>query len=481
MNLHEVPEPILCSPYAEPAEHWEIHEGEPALRKPGRRPAVYYYRPPARGGEAETREGAGTAIELRLVNRMRERVRAWREDDYPGVTRTSADLLAWWQRPERRFPLFFAQLEAVETILFLVEARADFRQGIEIPWDEPSRDRQAEGITAFRRYACKMATGTGKTTVMAMLAAWSILNKVNDRGDSRFSDSVLVVCPNVTIRNRLAELDPRLGEASLYRTRDLVPTHLMPQLSHGRVLITNWHIFEPQTSQVGGVSSRVARTGRRVPTQETVRIGARTTTARGSRYMTLEQLGALEAQGKLEILERSVDEAGHLVSVKIRGERWVESDRALVQRVLGRELGEKRNVLVFNDEAHHAYRIRPESGDEEDALLDEEERSEDEDNAKEATVWIEGLDRIHKLRKINFCVDLSATPYFLARVGQATHHLFPWVVSDFGLTDAIESGLVKIPQLAVRDTTGRRSAGILQHLALDPEAAHPGRARRQAR
>ena len=101
MNLHEVPEPIFCSPYKEPAEHWEIREGEPAVRQPGRRPAVYYYRPPAKGGEAEAREGAGTAIELRLVNRIRERVRAWREEGYPGVTRTTADLLAWWRRPER--------------------------------------------------------------------------------------------------------------------------------------------------------------------------------------------------------------------------------------------------------------------------------------------------------------------------------------------------------------------------------------------
>jgi type III restriction enzyme len=459
MNLHEVSEPILCSPYEEPAEHWDIREGQPAIRQPGRRPAVYYYRPPSRGGEAETREGAGTVIELRLVNRIRERVKAWSAESYPGVTRTTADLLAWWRRAERRFPLFFAQLEAVDTLIFLTEARADFRQGLEIPWDEPSADKQADGITAFRRYACKMATGTGKTTVMAMLAAWSILNKVNDRGDSRFSDAVLVVCPNVTIRNRLAELDPRLGEASLYITRDLVPSHLMPQLTQGRVLVTNWHVFEPQVSQVGGVSARVARTGRRVSTQETIRIGSRTTSARGSRYMTLDLLEALEAQGKIEILERNVDEAGHLVSVKTRGERWVESDRALVQRILGRDLGEKGNLLVFNDEAHHAYRIRPEVEDADDALLDEEDRDEDEENTKEATVWVEGLDRIHKLRSINFCVDLSATPYFLGRVGQASHHLFPWVVSDFGLTDAIESGLVKVPQLAVRDSTGSEVPG----------------------
>ncbi len=74
-------------------------------------------------------------------------------------------------------------------------------------------------------------------------------------------------------------------------------------------------------------------------------------------------------------------------------------------------------------------------------------------------MWVDGLDRIDKLRGINFCVDLSATPYYLGRVGQSANRPFPWVVSDFGLIDAIESGLVKIPQLAVRDTTGAAIPG----------------------
>src|SRR5262249_9656060 len=146
-----------------------------------------------------------------------------------------------------------AQLEAALTIIFLREARADFLQGISIPREEPSDDRKAEGYTGFQRYACKMATGSGKTTVMGMTAAWSMLNKVNDRGDGRFSDVILVVCPNVTIRGRLQELDPERGEASIYRTRDLVPPHLMPLLTRGKVLITNWHVFAPQSVQVAGV------------------------------------------------------------------------------------------------------------------------------------------------------------------------------------------------------------------------------------
>jgi type III restriction enzyme len=217
----EVPEPILSGPYDEPAEHWRIVEGEIPRQEPGRRPATYYYRPPGPVSEGEG-DGLGTLIELKLVNRIRQRLKEWQAAGRPGVTRTTLELLDYWAREGRQHRLFFAQREAVEIIIFLTEARADFRQGIDIPVDEPSEERRAAGYTAFRRLACKMATGGGKTTVMAMLAAWSILNKVNDRGDSRFSDLVLVVCPNVTIRTRLGELDPREGDASLYRTRDLV-------------------------------------------------------------------------------------------------------------------------------------------------------------------------------------------------------------------------------------------------------------------
>jgi len=216
----EVPDPILNSPYEEPQAHWRIVEGEPAEQVPGRRPGLYYYRP---AGQAAVEAGVGTAIELKLVNRIRERVKAWRDQGYPGVTRTTLELLQHWRREGREFRLFFAQLEAAETVVFFLEARQDFKQGIDLPLDDPTPQQKAEGAVAFRRYATKMATGTGKTTVMAMIAAWSILNKVNNRADGRFSDAVLVVCPNVTIRNRLRELNPAEGEASIYRTRDLVP------------------------------------------------------------------------------------------------------------------------------------------------------------------------------------------------------------------------------------------------------------------
>lgn len=461
MSSFEVDQPILNSPYFEPAEHWYIEEGLSPERRIGRRRAGYFYRDPKAQSGDVAHEARGQWLELTLVNQIRDRVKEWRTlalRGEGGVTRTTQELLNYWQRDGRQHRLFFAQLEAVETIIFLNEARGDFLQGIDIPIDDLSDERKVEGYNAFQRFACKMATGSGKTTVMGMVAAWSILNKVNDRMNAVYSDVVLIVCPNVTIRNRLQELDPSMGEASLYRTRDLVPPHLMPDLAKGRVLMTNWHIFEPQGVKTGGESAKVTKAGIPIRIKETITIGKETTTARGKRYLTPEDFQRQLGAGMLTVISEDKDKQGNLKKVFVESLKYVESDTSMVKRVLGREVGGKQNILVFNDEAHHAYRIsRPEAEDTEDDLFGEDEESEE--FFKEATVWIDGLDRIHKQRKINFCVDLSATPYYLGRVGKETNRTFPWVVSDFGLTDAIESGLVKIPQLAVRDTTGAEIPG----------------------
>jgi type III restriction enzyme len=290
MADYEVPEPILNSPFEEPGEHWNIEEGATPEKRSGRRPAGYFYRDPKAPPSDDEHAARGTWQELALVNLIRERVKQWRAQAYPGVTRTTLDLFNYWRRDGRQHRLFFAQLEAAEIIIFLTEARADFRQGIDVPIDEPSDEGKARGLKAFTRYALKMATGTGKTTVMGMLAAWSVLNKINDRSDGRFSDTILIVCPNVTIRNRLGELHPEDGEASLYRQRDLVPEHLMADLTKGRVIVTNWHVFEPQSVQSGGIGGKVIRAGVRVRVEETITIGAKTTTARGKRYLTPEEL-----------------------------------------------------------------------------------------------------------------------------------------------------------------------------------------------
>jgi len=148
MRGFEVQEPILNSPYEEPQLHWRIGEGEPAERVSGRRPALYYYRPP---GQGAVEAGIGTAIELKLVNRIRKQVSIWREQGYPGVTRTTMELIQHWRREGREFRLFFAQLEAAETLIFLVEARQDLRQGIDVPLDEPTSHQKSQGAVAFRR------------------------------------------------------------------------------------------------------------------------------------------------------------------------------------------------------------------------------------------------------------------------------------------------------------------------------------------
>jgi type III restriction enzyme len=454
----EVETPILNTPFEPPAEHWFLRPGHPPERRVGRRPALVFQ--PRDQADPWDIEGDPTlgplpeyerAYGLTLVNLLRGQLAKWQAEGRPGATRVTRELIDWWRRDGRQQRLFFAQLEAAETMIFLREARPDYLQGISIPRDEPGEEWRERGYTGFLRYACKMATGGGKTTVMAMVAAWSILNKVQDRTNATYSDVVLVVCPNITIRSRLLELDPARGDASLYRSRDLVPVHLMPLLARGRVVITNWHVFEPQMANAGDVSARVVKAGVRQTTQETIRIAEKTTTARGLRYMTPQALDALTAAGSLRVLSERRDPAGHITAVVVERERWVESDTAIVTRVLGREIGGKQNILVMNDEAHHAYRIRRDEGGDEELYEGEEE----DEFYREATVWVEGLDRVNKLRGINFCLDLSATPYFLGRVGRMTGRPFPWVVSEFGLIDAIESGLVKIPQLALGDTSGQ--------------------------
>lgn len=448
----EVPQPILNGPFEMPGEHWRLMEGEPPERVQGRRVAGYWYRDP----KANVQDGGGSRgvwREMELVNAIRARMAEWQAEGRPGITRTTAELLDWWTRDGRHPRLFFAQREAVEAMIFLAEARPDFLQGLVVPGDEPSEEKKQAGFAAFRRHCAKMATGSGKSTVAGMLAAWSILNKLADRGDARFSDTVLIVCPNVTIRSRLGELDPQQGDASLYRTRDLVPPGMMDDLKRGRVIIRNWHDFEQRQPGNG----RVDRRGVAEVRTEWITIGTKNTSARGSRYFDIASYEASRASGALDVIKEEAGEDGALRRALIRSTRYVESDTALVARVLGRA-GSRQNILVINDEAHHAYRIPPkveEEDEQNDLDFEEEDAEEEEISRKEATVWIEGLDRIHKVRGINLCIDLSATPYFLGRMGNATNTVFPWVISDFSLTDAIESGLVKVPQLVAQDSSGQ--------------------------
>ena len=435
----EVDSPIINSPFIEPQYHWQIERGKPAFKAEGRRRASYFYRVPEHAGRGRKKKDQlrlidtekGEQVDLDLVNSIRERVRDWRNGihsggvAYDGVSSATKELLDLWRSEDRMQRLFFAQVEAAETIIFLVEANKIYHQGLQaVPKDEPGLASKAAGFRAFVRYACKMATGSGKTTVMGMLAAWSILNRVAAPTDERFSDTILIACPNVTIRERLHELDPILGDLSLYRTRQLVPPHRMEELRRGDVMIANWHrLAKKETNSVNGISAKVVKTG--------------------------EPVEVVKNAGK----------DNQTVEIK-----YYESDAAWFKRIrqeLGSSKGRSPHWLVFNDESHHAYR-RAEVGSDEEQYIDED-KDIAEKNEREATIWIEGLDRINKLasgrkRGINLCIDLSATPFYIQGSGNEVGKPFPWIVSDFGLLDAIESGLVKIPQLPTRDITGAGEA-----------------------
>lgn len=356
---------IICSPYSEPEHHWSYDaQTEQFSKLPERRSAGFVTATP----NAETSNDPGIFQELPLVNKIRERVRIWREEGYPGVTAVSRRLLQHWMDSEdydyRRF--FFCQIEAIETIIWLAEAPATYRTGVEIPTDGGD----------FVRYCAKMATGTGKTVVMAMLLAWQILNKVARPNDGRFSKNVLVITPGLTVRKRLSVLDPT-DSNNYYDEFRVVPLEAFDKLRQGRVLIRNWQSLQWESAE------RIAK-------------------------------------------KRSVDKRGAL------------SDEAYIRKALG-AMASARNILIVNDEAHHAWRIP--------AGTKGISRAE----IEAATKWVGSLDRIHSARGIHTCYDFSATPFIPSGRESSKERLFSWIVSDFGLNDAIESGLVKTPRVVVRD------------------------------
>lgn len=454
-QINAVEDPIINSPYLEPTQYWHIEEGKRPEKRSGRRPASYFLRVPERAGRGKKSkkqeelfedEAKGEEYLLDTANLLRPRVAEWRVRDYQGATRTTKELLEFWRDPERARPLFYAQVEAAETAIFLVEGPTDLKQGIQIPLDEPGPAAKEAGYRAFQRYALKMATGTGKTTVMGMLAAWSILNKVENPQAAEYSDTVLILCPNITIRDRLQELKPEKDELSLYRTRDLVPVHRMTDLRRGEVFITNWHNLERRAlGDVNGQGARVVKRGVPVETVRTIKVSATNTPEDIERDALL---------GAFQILNVERKRDGSAKQYTVKEVKYYESDAAFLKRILGGRKGRSSAILVMNDEAHHAYR-RGVVDEEDEYSLEDEEGAEA--YAREATIWIEGLDRIHKALGgkgvgIRLCVDLSATPFYIQGSGNEVGKPFPWVVSDFSLLEAIEAGLVKVPQLPTEDS-----------------------------
>ncbi len=407
LPIQPVEKPILCSPYREPDRHWayDLDSGAASV-VPYRRPASYYFKTQrAAAAQQLAMFAEETSEELALVNALRRDVKRWREADYEGATEISKELLHYWQRPDRYRKLFFCQVEAAETVIYLNEIllsgrRPRFRSALD---EMPEKDRRLSlaeslaklqdqpadpGLAVLTRLGLKMATGSGKTVVMAMLVAWSFCNRGRVSSDERFPNAALVVCPNLTIKERLQVLRPENAD-NYYERFELIPARLRPFLQAGKVLVTNWHLFAPESEH-----------------------------AEGGKTYTVVNKGA-------------------------------EGPEAFARRVLD-DLYGKGKLLVLNDEAHHAWRPNNDAAEKGQAG-----ETVNKDEFQEATVWINGLDMLNKAAGIRTCIDLSATPFYIGGSGYIEGAPLPWLVSDFGLVDAIESGIVKIPRLPVNDTTGR--------------------------
>ena len=359
---------IINSPYEEPKEHWSYNPSSQIFdRIPGRRSAGYFIV----GQGSNQFNDQGEFIQIPLVNEIRKRVKAWRKNNYPGITSVTRKLIEhWYAKDVRRFPFFFCQLDAIETIIWLAEASDTEKTGLDIKGDG----------SEFKRICTKLCTGGGKTTVMAMLIAWQVCNKVSYPQDKRFSKYVYIVAPGLTVRSRLEVLLTGGGH-NYYIEFDVVPTSLIDKLFQGKVVINNWQALAYDDEE------------------------------------------ALKKK-------KSVDKRGP------------KSDEAYARQVLD-GISKARNILVINDEAHHAWRKNPEIKGKYVGVEKKEEQ--------EATVWINGLDRIHAARTILTCYDFSATPFAPSGKKNDSEALFSWIVSDFGLNDGIESGLVKTPRIVVRD------------------------------
>ncbi|MEX2659584.1 MAG: DEAD/DEAH box helicase family protein [Acidimicrobiales bacterium] len=388
--------PILNGPFGAPTRHFAFDDDGITDRiEDGRRPSSYFLPIPRarkRGGQlAFDTEWTGDRIEKsKFINRVRERVGRWRAGGWQGVTPTTRSLLEHWTDPQRERPLFFCQVEALETAIYLAEAAGRFGDA----WIENElREMADDANPGLFRVAHKMATGTGKTVVMGMLIAWHTLNKVANPQDRRFSEAFLIVAPGITIRDRLRVLLPADPE-SYYRQRDLVPADRMADLGRARIVITNFHGFQ------------------------------------------------LREKIKAPKLTKAI--AGQAPGV------FTETPDEMVRRVC-RELGTKRGIVVLNDEAHHCYRRRAGADVDELTVLKGDDLKEAKEREKEARVWISGVEAVAAKIGVRTVYDLSATPFYLQGSGWPEGTLFQWVVSDFSLIDAIEAGLVKIPRVPVDD------------------------------
>ncbi|MCB0211791.1 MAG: DEAD/DEAH box helicase family protein, partial [Anaerolineae bacterium] len=405
-------QPILNSPYEYPARHWELDaEGQPTQQIIERRRTAEFITPipkPRKRKQIQIQsemifdEGKGLSTSDQQydatgnINVVRNLVDQWRLIPDPAnwkVTPETARLLHHWRH--HRFSSirpFFCQVEAVETLIWLTEVapKSGKREQALL---ERIASANHEANPELYRIALKMATGSGKTTVMAMIIAWQTINAVRHPTSKRFTRGFLVVAPGLTIRDRLRVLQPNDPD-SYYASRELAPTDLLPELDKAKIVITNYHAFK---------------------LRERVKL----------------------ASGTRSLLQGRGDDLNTL-----------ETEGQMLQRVMP-ELMAMKNIMVLNDEAHHCYREKP--GDGEEDKLKGDDLQEAKKNNEAARLWISGLEMVKQKLGVAQVVDLSATPFFLRGSGYAEGTIFPWTMSDFSLMDAIECGIVKLPRVPVAD------------------------------
>jgi type III restriction enzyme len=350
--------PILNSPFAEPGRHWVLDErGIPTgATADGRRRSEYIVPvPPPRHitqGALDLDDEYGKRKPNDIVNDIRARVAIWRQNRHPGVTPITRRLLEHWTAKDRTRLLFFCQIEAAETAIWLAEIapRAD-------------TDRLRAMNPEVLRVALKLATGAGKTTVMAMLIAWQTLNTTGN--SSRFTDRFLIVAPGITVRDRLRVLLPA-DPNNTYTLHDIVPPELRDKLQRARIVITNFHVFKAR---------------------ETIE----------APKLTKEILGGRDGPVSM-----------------------TETEGAMIQRVCKDLLGGRR-IVVLNDEAHHCYRAKNDT-----TKLDSETRTQVNKSRADARLWINGIEALQRVAKVPVQVyDLSATPFYLRGSGEPEGTLFP--------------------------------------------------------
>jgi len=404
--------PVINSPYEYPMQHWELDDqGQPTQQIIERRRRAEFITPipkprKRKGSKAQQQmifdEGKGLSTQEQqydptpIINELRRHVDQWRSVPNPndwGVTPETARLLQHWRHYKfNNLRPFFCQVEAVETLIWLIEvAPKSGKKGKGFLEHLAAANEQAN--PELMRLALKMATGAGKTTVMAMLIAWQTINAVRRPNSKKFTRGFLVVTPGLTIRDRLRVLQPNDPD-SYYQSRELVPGDMIGDLKQAKIVITNFHAFK---------------------------LRERIDLSKGGRSLL---------QGRGETLNT------------------LETEGQMIQRGMPALMGMK-NILVINDEAHHCYREKPDGDGE--GVLKGDDKKEAEKNNEAARLWISGLEAVKRKLGITRVIDLSATPFFLSGSGYAEGTLFPWTMSDFSLMDSIECGIVKLPRVPVAD------------------------------